>query len=454
MNQIVLLLQLYFAPSKSFSRILDEGRFLVALIAAVAVTLALQIPRASEYQTARAAQFQAARDRVIRELPKDPSADPEAAAERIHTAIDQEMARAAAEAGQGRGALLPAADRFTSADPSATFSPLVAIAICFVPAVILVLTFWDNLGGFGTVLFRDYMPLLVCCLFAWTAPYLLLFLANLALQAAHLPFHNDAVLFWAASAWFVVLAAIAIRTLFGTSYAHGLGASCAGWLAGTAGLWLYGMFGNVTAYLASPFVLYYLYVGLGSQLTGIGSGLRARQRFKRQLKIATMNPRDADAHCQLGLIYLQRRQYEQAADRFRRAIEADPNEAEAHFQLGRIARIEGRYPEAVTQLHATLHIDDKHSSSEAWRELGAALVLGGNPAGALEALDTYAQRREYDPEGLVWRGRALIALNRPPDARTAFQQAIESVRTMPAARRRQVAAWGSEANKELKKLPA
>ena len=145
------------------------------------------------------------------------------------------------------------------------------------------------------------MPLLVCCLFAWTAPYLLLFLANLALQAAHLPFHNDAVLFWAASAWFVVLAAIAIRTLFGTSYAHGLGASCAGWLAGTAGLWLYGMFGNVTAYLASPFVLYYLYVGLGSQLTGIGSGLRARQRFKRQLEIATMNPRDADAHCQLGL---------------------------------------------------------------------------------------------------------------------------------------------------------
>jgi len=40
------------------------------------------------------------------------------------------------------------------------------------------------------------------------------------------------------------------------------------------------------------------------------------------------------------------------------------------------------------------------------------------------------------------------------EARAAFRQAIESVRTMPAARKRQVRNWESEARREMKKLAA
>ena len=47
------------------------------------------------------------------------------------------------------------------------------------------------------------------------------------------------------------------------------------------GIFLYSVFGNVSGYLASPFVLYYLYIGVGPQVSGIGTGLLSRQRLKR-----------------------------------------------------------------------------------------------------------------------------------------------------------------------------
>ena len=79
----------------------------------------------------------------------------------------------------------------TGINPSQYFTSLIAMAICFVPGVIVLLTYWGNLGGFSTVLFRDYVALLVCALLAWTAPYLLLAAANAALRSAgHAPAPN------------------------------------------------------------------------------------------------------------------------------------------------------------------------------------------------------------------------------------------------------------------------
>ena len=76
-------------------------------------------------------------------------------------------------------------------------------------------------------------------------------------------------------------------------------------------------------------------------------GVRAahiqRQNFRRQLEASTINDRDAEAHFQLGLIYQRRRQFGEAAARFKRAVEIDPKEPDANFELGRIARQEGRY---------------------------------------------------------------------------------------------------------------
>jgi tetratricopeptide (TPR) repeat protein len=217
---------------------------------------------------------------------------------------------------------------------------------------------------------------------------------------------------------------------------------------------LSGIFGGMAGYLASPFVLYYLYAGLKPQFSGLGTGLQSRQRLKRGLEIATLNPRDADAHYQLGLIYMQRRQYEPAIRSLRQAAEIAPKEPDAWYQLGRIAREQGRYAEAIELCGTAARLDDKHSSSEVWREIGIANLLSGDAEAARRALAVYVDRRPYDPEGACWYGRALAKLDRGAEARTAFDQAIEAVRTMPPARKRQVQRWESEARRELKKLAA
>ena len=209
----------------------------------------------------------------------------------------------------------------------------------------------------------------------------------------------------------------------------------------------------MTGDLASPFVLYYLYMGIGPQVAGIGNGLRSRRRLKQALELATLNARDADAHYQLGIIYAQRRRHDAAVACFRQAIEDRARDPDAYFELGKVARAQ-RHKDALEYFRAAAAIDDRNSSSEVWREIGETAALMGDYETARQALETYRERRPYDPEGACWHGRVLASLGDVEGARAAFDQTIEAVRTMPSARRRQVQAWESQARRERKKLAA
>jgi tetratricopeptide (TPR) repeat protein len=183
----------------------------------------------------------------------------------------------------------------------------------------------------------------------------------------------------------------------------------------------------------------------------LGDGLRGRQHLQQQLEIATTNPRDADAHYQLGLVYQKRRQYSEAISRFQKAIEIDPTESDAQFQLGRIAREQGRFDDAIRYLKTAAGLNDKLASSEVWRELGAAYLGTSRFEEAVAALEKYTQRRSYDPEGLYWYGKALAGLGRNAEAREAFGQCVEAVDTMPKHRRAEVRKWKGLAKTELKR---
>jgi tetratricopeptide (TPR) repeat protein len=229
-----------------------------------------------------------------------------------------------------------------------------------------------------------------------------------------------------------------------------------GGLAATAGgYFAYETFGGALSYFSSPLVLlwlYYLFRPNLDMFTGLGGGLRSRQNFRRNLDACTVNPRDSDAHYQLGLIYQQRRNYAEAISRFERSVEIDPSETDAHHQLGSIALEQKRYEDARRHFAAALALDEKHSSSEAWRGLGAADLQLGNAERALAELQKYTERREFDPEGLYWLGAAFKKLGRIPEARDAFERAVEAARTSPAHRRRFTAGWGRQAKAELRAL--
>lgn len=326
---------------------------------------------------------------------------------------------------------------------------LVLLALLFVPACIAIISLWDHLGSLGVVLRRDYSPLLICVLMCWVAA---------SLPAAIAAFIAPLAAEWVASAsmlYFLVLATVAVRTVFGTGAGRAAGTVLGGIVAASVGYKLYETFGGALSYLSSPlmlFWLYYLFRPNLDSLTGLGGGLRSRQNFRRYLESSTVNPRDSDAQYQLGLIYQQRRNYTEAIARFSRAVEIDPGETDAHHQLGCIALEQKRYEDARRHFAAAVALDNKHASSEVWRGLGAADLQLGRTEQALAELETYTARREFDPEGLYWTGIALKKLGRSGEARDAFQRAVEAARTAPPHRRRYTAAWGRQAKSELRSL--
>ena len=206
-----------------------------------------------------------------------------------------------------------------------------------------------------------------------------------------------------AKLFFGGLMVVAIQTVFGA----GLGPS----LATVALAWICLVFESFLGWLASPFILLLGYYYFRNDVGDLFTGFRTRQSFRRYLEAATINPRDSEAHCQLGLIHLQRHQYSEAIKSFQRAVEIDPREADAHFQLGRIARLQGRFDEALAHFQTVLEIDKHHAQNEIWREIGGAYAAAGRHPEAQPALEHYVEQRPYDP------GRALSARLHPPENR-------------------------------------
>lgn len=251
--------------------------------------------------------------------------------------------------------------------PVPLFTVLATIAFVFVPSAILALNSIDSLGGAGVILRRDYMAVLVCTLMAWAAALLPVSL----LRIAYLPSEFEAPLIVAGGLYFVFLGAGAVRTVMGATIPRALIAIIIAVAASAVG--------NVAAYysrgalyyLASPLFLYYAYAYFQSEIGLLGTSLRSRQNFRRNLEAAAINPHDADAQYQLGLIYRQRHQLGEAESRFRTAIAIDKEEPDAHHQLGRILAGHGKFDEALPLLERAAALDDKLAQSEVWCDLGS-----------------------------------------------------------------------------------
>jgi len=328
------------------------------------------------------------------------------------------------------------------------YTPLLVLAIVYVPGVLGLSKLLGSLGGgLGSVFQRDYSPLLTCSAMAWTAANI-----PLALTARFLPPSTWLILAGLAVFYFLILMFFAVRTVFGSGNRAAACVAGLSWLPLLAAMFLWGPLRFLFGWIASPFFLFYAYYYLGGEIGNLGSGLRSRQNFRRMLDTAALNPHDGEAQYQLGLIYQERRQYTEAIRRFTNAIDIDPGETDAHFQLGRIAREQGRRRDALQQFEIVLNQDEKHSQNEILRELGAVYLSAGQCEDARSFLDQYIEQRPYDPEGLYYSGQALEGLGRVDEARGKYEQAVAAARTAPRYRRRVTAKWSRMAQKQLGKL--
>jgi hypothetical protein len=142
--QLRLLLRLYRRPLAAFSAIIDQGQVAFAVVAAIAVMLLFQIPReveiwrgiawAKAYVAAHKEEIKAAQEEELKRNPPPADPDEEDASPRLSN-------------------LSWAVDVFTGQSYSLYLAGLVAVALCFVPAVILLMSAWQSIGSFSTILF-------------------------------------------------------------------------------------------------------------------------------------------------------------------------------------------------------------------------------------------------------------------------------------------------------------
>jgi tetratricopeptide (TPR) repeat protein len=327
------------------------------------------------------------------------------------------------------------------------YTPLLVLAVAYVPGcVLLSKVIAGPGGGLGTIFRRDYSPLLTCTAMAWSAANLPLAVAERTIPPAFAAFPIAL-----AYLYFAFLMFFAVRTIFGTANGPASLIVCLSWLPLVAALFLWGPMHFLLGWLASPFFLFYAYYYLGGEIGNLGAGLRSRQNFRRMLDAAAVNPHDAAAQYQLGLIYQERRAYTEAVQRFRKAVQIDPYETDAHYQLGRIAREQGRLEDALVHFQTVIDQDEKHRQSEILRELGAVYLAARQYPDALHELEQYVRRRPYDPEGLYYYGQTLDGVGRTAEARDAWERATEGVRTAPRYRARSVARWSRLAQKQIRR---
>ena len=358
--------------------------------------------------------------------------------------------------------------------------PLLFIAVIFVPIVALLANLFERRASFGLIIQQEYAPLAATTFYAWTAAnlasiplallarasgfeaeFIVQFQKYLSTAAGQGDLSPEQTLLlaspWAQSFSFAIMlllplfafwTVMAVREVFRLSAWRSTVVTIVSGVSTLIAIRvLLPVFGTV---LGSPFLLIFFFILLRGYFSEVTRGQRARASFKQNLEAATLNPADASAHYNLGLIHQQRGEMDQARKRFERAIEIDADEVDAHYQLGRIAREQGRFTDAINHFGEVVERNQMHSQHEIWREIGATYLAAGQFEDARETLERFLENRNLDPQGLYLMGRALSGLGRQREAAVSMQACIEAVKTAPAYKYRTEKRWLNEAQQFLR----
>jgi tetratricopeptide (TPR) repeat protein len=316
------------------------------------------------------------------------------------------------------------------------------ISVIYVPLAVLVANLIEKRGSFSIILREEFAPAVACILASWAISVIIGLAIALGLNALIDPSANTVgslvLLMVIPLPIFAAFTSVAVGTVFRIGWA----ASVVTTLVSFVSLFLLPLLVQIASFVcASPLLLILLFFLLRDQIGEIMSGQRARQSFKQSLEAATLNPADASAHFNLGLLYEQRGEKEKAEAEFRRAVEIDPEDADAHYQLGRIAREEGHLEEAREHFESVVRSSPQHSQHEIWREIALLYYSARQYQDALAMLDRFLDARPSDAEGRYWRGLTLAAMGNEDAAATEMKLCIESVRTAPAYKYRSDRQW-------------
>ncbi|HJU91451.1 MAG TPA: tetratricopeptide repeat protein [Pyrinomonadaceae bacterium] len=360
---------------------------------------------------------------------------------------------------------------------------IAVVAMLFVPILILVANTFERRGSFRVVITQEYGPLAATVFYALTAANIFGILITLGLhysgiqatQVMYMIQNSDrsramvpeamqsaesAALFkdWVFLSYglfamterglFAIGTILAVKETFRMTAARAFVVTV---ISGFAAQFVYPIvFALFSGVLGSPFLLILLFLLLRGFFSDIIGSHRAKAAFRQNLESATLNPADASAHYNLGLIHQNRGELDQARERFERALQIDAEEIDASYQLGRIARQQKRYTDAIQNFEQVVMRNPAHSQHEVWREVAATYIAAGQFEDARTALDQFLEHRPSDPEGLYLMGRAHAGLGHKREAASLMQACIEAVKTAPAYKYRTSKRWLNEAQQFIK----
>ncbi len=318
------------------------------------------------------------------------------------------------------------------------------ISAIYVPAAIFFANLWHRRASFALVLREEYAATAACTLSSWAVSLLVSLLPAIIIGWQSAGASSETVPVYAGLALlvplpiFATLTTISLGTIFRLGWIPALVTTL---VSSLALLVLPLLMQAFTLICASPFLALLVLFLLRDRVDDFIGAQRSRQSLKQNLEAATLNPADASAHYQLGLIYQQQGQFDNAAASFKRAIEIDPAETDAHYQIGRLAREQGRFDESISYFDTVVRQSPTHSQHEVWREIARTYNAAGQYNDALQMLDRFLDERPSDAEGRYWRGMTLFNLGRPEEAEAEMKTCIESVRTAPAYKYRTEKRW-------------
>jgi tetratricopeptide (TPR) repeat protein len=163
--------------------------------------------------------------------------------------------------------------------------------------------------------------------------------------------------------------------------------------------------------------------------------------FRRHLHSLTLNPQDADAHRQLGLLYLKRGDAEEARHHVENARKIDPSDPEYAYLLGRVFESTGDWPSALEQYEDTYRLSPEFGLGDIFREVGKGYLHTGKLDKAVEFLRYFLDRRGSDPEGRYWLAVALDKTGAGEEKRVQLRTLLEQARSNPRFFRRENREW-------------
>ena len=143
------------------------------------------------------------------------------------------------------------------------------------------------------------------------------------------------------------------------------------------------------------------------------------ETLKRTQNLATtaisLDGSGSAAHALLGMAYLQFRQYEQAIDELKRAIEINPSDAESYGWLGNVLLFFGTLQDSIKALETALLFDPNLDVSQLWG-LGTAYFLAGRTADATRTMEQIVARDPGFTHAYAILAAAYSEAGRPEDA--------------------------------------